>query len=764
MKENVQEIKFIQEYFLSLLSSETAKNIFSEQGYFSTQDLLEQNIQFSQEIYNYCEEFSPLPFHSTLDIRSRLQFSIKDYVLDINDIFHTHLYLSQWATLKKTSIPSELFPNFSYFIDEIFIDNTLLRYWDKAFDLDGNINDSASPELSRIRNLKKNVRQQIEKILHKYIKKNEDLAEQRIAFREDRYVIPLKSVAKNRHQGIVHGFSSSGMVTYLEPQEIVSLNNELLSVDDLEHQEILRLLKEWSHKIASNLDDILLIIERSALLEIYFTKYHFAKKIKGNYATINSNNEIILKKVYNPFLILSKKYSDITPISIELESHFIGMIISGPNAGGKSASLKTLALCADMFLKGLPIPAQEASLPIFSDLLIEIGDAQNLSNDLSTFSGHIYNIQNILQNSSTNSLIIIDEIAHATDPVEGEALACAIIDELIKKSSFFAITTHYKQVKTKSFEHTQIKSYSAGFDTKQMKALYTLYPNTIGESYALNIAEKMGLSTSIISQAEIYLQTRQDKTEAILSNIEQYEKNLRQKELDLEVQFKQQNQAVQHLEHEKELLQQEINTLKDQGLAKADKELHYCLKELSHLQKTMKSNPKQSSQKLNQIQNIINKKKEEKTNLLRAQKTLINIGDTVYIASLDKDGIVEGIHKSHILIRIGIIKHSVKKSDIFESTNSPKQHSIKTQKHYHTDIKNELDLHGYTVEDALPLVSKYLDRALSAGLPSFTIMHGKGTGALQKAIKEYLSNQPEVHKFHFADPKNGGAGKTIVYF
>ncbi len=523
-------------------------------------------------------------------------------------------------------------------------------------------------------------------------------------------------------------------------------------------QEILRLLKDWSKLIADNLEDIILIIDRSAYIETAFCKYHFAKKLSAKFGELNS--EIILKDVYNPFLLLNKK--EVVPITVILEEGYTGMIISGPNAGGKSAALKCLALCADMFLKGLPIPAAEASMPLFRNVLIEIGDAQNLGNDLSTFSGHILNIKNILQNSDSGSLILIDEIAHATDPVEGEALACSIIDELIEKKSRFAITTHYKRVKYKSFESDGIKSYAAGFDTKKMMPLYTLYPNTVGESYALNIAEKMGLSWHIIKKTSEYLTDQMDKTALILSNVEQYEKTLRQKEqalLDAELKTA---KLQEELAKEKSRLNELEIQLKSEGLSKADKELSFCLRELSHLQKQETKNAKEYSKKLSQVQKIIVEKNEEITNLSREKKTHINIGDNVFIASLNRNAVVEEISKNNVKVSVGRIKHSVKKTDIFEADAMPKKQTVKAR--YHAEVFPNVDLHGYRVEDAIPEMEKKLFSALNGGLNEFAVMHGKGTGVLQKAVREHLRTMPEVKSFAYAPPQEGGTGVTIVYF
>ena len=760
----MQELLFIQEYFISLLASDIAKNSFKKKYYFSNIDDLQYNINLSQETINYCQEYMSFNFLDIPDIRENIEFSIKDYILDTTDIFFTYQSLKQWYTITTLNILHKDYPTLYNFIQEINFSTQLLSYWNKSFDSTGNISDSASPELKRIRSMKQTLRRKIEKILGSKLQNNEDLAEKRIAFREDRYVLPIKSVAKNRTDGIVHGFSSTGLITYIEPPEVISLNNELLSVDDLEHQEINRLLRQWSKIISENISDIIFIMNRSAELEILFAKYHFITKYNATLGSINTNKEISLINIYNPFLLIKKGKKNVVPISIELEPNKNGIIISGPNAGGKSAALKTLAICTDMFLKGLPIPAEVASLPLFSDLLIEIGDSQNLDDDLSTFSGHLYSIKKILKNCNSNTLVLIDEIAHATDPIEGEALACAIIDELIKKETFFAITTHYKQVKIKSFEHQYIKTYATGFDIKNLCPQFVLYPNTIGESYALNIATRIGLNPNIIQSAIKLLDQNKNDSEIILSNIEDYEKKIRQKEQLLTEQKNKLDIEQSHLQSQKALLLNQSTKIKEHGLAQVDKELSYCLRELSAIQKDIIKNPQQNAKKLKKVQELINQKKEDITNLSRKKKTSITIGEKVFVASLNKDAIVEDVLDNFILIRVGIIKISVKRSDIFETNSNINRNHYQTKKQYTNDISHQVDVHGLTVDEALPEIDRHLYSAMVSGLPEFTIIHGKGTGILQKAIHQYLKTISEVKEYHFAKPQDGGIGKTIVSF
>lgn len=761
----MQELQFIYHSFSSFLSSDIAQELFYKTKKFSHHKELQENITLSKEVYSYCEEFQSFSFLNIPTIQSSIEFTQKDYILDLKDIYFSYKALQQWEQLTLLDIPKEEHPHFHHIIHEIIFPVSLLPHWQYAFTQDGEITDNASPELKKIRSMKKKLRLQIEKILNNKLQNDEDLAEKRIAFREDRYVLPIKSVAKNRREGIVHGFSNSGTITYIEPPEIITLNNELLSVDDLEQQEIYRLLKKWSQIIAEYASDIILIINRTSQIEILFAKYHFAKKYSSHFAHINTNQEIILEEVYNPFLLLKKGKEKVIPISLELEKENYGIIISGPNAGGKSAALKTVALCVEMFLIGLPIPARTGEFPFFTDVLIEIGDSQDLDDDLSTFSGHLYNLKNILKKCSPSTLVLIDEIAHATDPIEGEALACAIIDELVKKQTFFIITTHYKQVKIKSFEHTNIKTYAPGFDLKKLLPLFTLYPNSIGESYALNIATRVGLAPHIVKEATDLINHKKDKTEQILANIEKYERNLRQKESALKQLQNKIEIDKKQVQSQKDQLNHRIEQLQKEGLAKADKEISFLLRELSSIQKQLKDKPKEATKKISTVQNIINKKKSEITELSRPKKTHIHVGETVFITSLNKNAIVEVIQKNTITVRTGNIKLSVQKSDVFEAlSDNNYQKKIHTSKQYTQDIVHSVDVHGLTKEEALAKIDKYIYIAMVAGLNEFTIIHGKGHGILQKAVHQYLKNIPEIKKYSFAPPQEGGAGKTIVYF
>ncbi|MGL4389096.1 MAG: endonuclease MutS2 [Brevinema sp.] len=758
-----EEISVIISTFYQFLSGERAKKIFDSTFFTQTEDL-QNYIVLSEEIQKFAHNCQSIYFREIPDIYDRIDLSLKDYTIEQQDIFYLYLNVLQWHEISQIEILKEEYPVLYDLVYEVFFPKTLLALWNQSFDEQGNLLDSASPELKRIRSLKKQLRNKIEKTLQKELNSNDDLAEQRIAFRVDRYVLPIKSVAKNRTEGIIHGFSSSGMVTYIEPPAIVTLNNELLSVDDLEYQEVNRLLRTWSKQIANNESALKEIINRTARLEILFGQYHFSKKYQCSFAKINNSKEIIFDKVYNPFILIKKGFTQTVPISLEIKKDTKGVIISGPNAGGKSASLKTTALCLQMFRKGLPIPARYAELPFFDNIFIEIGDAQSLSDELSTFSGHILHIKDILNNCTSNSLVLIDEIAHATDPTEGEALGCAIIDRLIEKNTLFLITTHYKKVKIKAFEHKNILTCATSFNTETLTSEYRLYANTIGKSYALKIASRVGLDKNVINKAQLLLEEQRDKTDLILGNIEEFENRLRKKEVDLtrlEQALLLKEEKIKDLET---TLEEHKASLVKQGLAIADKELYSCLQELAVIQRNLANQPKQKSQYIKTIKEKINHKKSEIVERSRNKKTQFQVGDLVFISSLNKKGVIEQIAKQHVVVSIGNIKINIPLFDLFEVADHEKVKNLTTVKKIPLAVSHAIDIHGMIVEDALKAVEQALYAALVAGLKEFTIIHGKGTGILQKNIHHFLKYIPEIKEFKFAPPQLGGSGKTIVTF
>ncbi|MGL5722058.1 MAG: endonuclease MutS2 [Brevinema sp.] len=752
----MNEQGFLWESFLAYTAGESARNDFFSTPY-DDPHALTAEYQICDEALRFLQLIITPSFDELADIRSAVEHCTKGLVPSCMEVFVLYKSLLQWEELGV--IAHADFPQLKSIYQETPLP-PLKKHFLKTFEVDGTLADSASPELKRIRGLKQSLRRRIEKFLHASFQ-SEDLAEKLLAYREGRYVLPYKSSAKNRIEGILHGYSATGQTAYIEPKEIIALNNELLSVDDLELRETERLLREWCQLIGDNALELGYLLDRMSYLERVFAKARFARDHKAVFPSI-SEKTIDLQEAFNPFLLLKKGKDHTVPIKLSTEEGIRGIIVSGPNAGGKSASLKTLGLFATMMRFGLPVTARKASLPLFHTVLIEMGDHQSLDDELSTFSAHLMALKGILDSAQAGALIIIDEIAHATDPIEGEALAAAVVDALLQTGAFFAISTHYRRLKDKALAHKEIKLYAAAFD-KEYRPLYSLIENAVGESYALKIAERMGFSNAILEGAEQAKVQALDEKEKILMRLGELERNIQAKEQELDCREAEFFEAQENFHTERTSLEQEKEEIRLKGLEAVDRSLNDKLKELSRLQLKEKADIKNAEAIIAHARKEVSERKRQKNTVKKVLAREFVIGQTVFVGSFGKDGVIEDIFTHEVSLRMGGVKITLPKSDLFEANmplNTLAPRVIKPM----IRAEHSIDLRGKLVAEALPLLESSLHKALNVGIEEFSVVHGKGTGVLQKAVHEFLKKTPEVESFAFALPQDGGSGKTIVKF
>ena len=752
----MNEQGFLWEAFLAYTASESARNDLFSTPFDDPQELTKE-YELCDEALRFLQLVITPSFEELVDIRPAVEHCTKSLVPSCGEVFALYKSLLQWEELRV--IAHNDFPLLKSIYQETPLP-PIKKHFLKTFEADGTLADSASPELKRIRGLKHSLRRRIEKFLQASFQ-NEDLAEKLLAYREGRYVLPYKSSAKNRIEGILHGYSATGQTAYIEPKEIIALNNELLSVDDLELRETERLLREWCQLIGDNARELGWLLNRMTYLETVFAKARFARDHKAVFPTI-STKTIDLQEAFNPFLLLKKGREHTVPIKLSTEENIRGIIVSGPNAGGKSAALKTLGLFATMMRFGLPVTARKASLPLFHTVLVEMGDHQSLDDELSTFSAHLMALKDIITTANEGSLIIIDEIAHATDPIEGEALAVAVVDALLKTKGFFAISTHYRRLKDKALAHKEIKLYAAAFD-KEYRPLYTLIENAVGESYALKIAERMGFDSDILEGAELAKVQALDEKEKILMRLGELERLIQAKEQEMDRREAEFFKAQEDFNLDKTSLEQEKEEIRLKGLEAVDRSLNEKLKELSRLQLKEKADIKNAEVLLTHTRKEVTERKRQKNTVKRVSAREFSLGQTVYVGSLGRDAIVEDIFTHEVSLRMGGVKITLPKSDLFEANKPLNVVNFRAVK---PSIRAEhsIDLRGKLVAEALPLLENSLHKALNVGIEEFSVVHGKGTGALQKAVHEFLKKTPEVGSFAFALPQDGGSGKTIVKF
>ena len=639
------------------------------------------------------------------------------------------------------------------------------------------ISDEASRELSLIRNRKQRTSNQVRGTLEKILKSHANhLQDQIITMRDDRYVVPVKSQYQNSIKGIIHDRSSSGQTIYIEPMSIVKLNNDLRMIEREEEEEIRRILKELSNLCYDERISILQNQRILTRLDFAFGKGKFARDLKATRPKFNEEEYIDLKKARHPFI----PKEEVVPIDIYLGRDYNTLVITGPNTGGKTVSLKTVGLLSIMAMSGLQIPANPGSeIAVFNEIYTDIGDEQSIEQSLSTFSSHMTNIVHILEVIKPGDLVLFDELGAGTDPVEGAALAMSILTHLLRRNIRTMATTHYSQLKHFALETEGVKNGAVEFNVETLEPTYHLEIGLPGKSNAFEISKKLGLEESLIHQAEEMISQENRDFEELLQNIDYDRKVLdetkRQHEI-LEDKIKEQSLLLEHeINRNKELREKILEDAEKEALEiveKARKETEDLVKELRYL-KTEQSEDLGSrvSEIEEQFQEQEDSLKKEESALLETRKKpeKIEKNDTVRILGFDEEGIVltEPDNRGEVQVQVGILTMNVGVKNL-EKIDSKEEEQAQTriksiiQNKAQQNIEQELDLRGKNVEEGRMELDKYLDDALLLGLNEVGIIHGKGTGVLSKGIREFLDKDSRVESFRYGDHTEGGLGISMV--
>lgn len=663
--------------------------------------------------------------------------------------------------------------NFSKLIeeDEFIAFFSLINYLQVCPELNGElirviddnkrIKDDASPTLKKIRKEIKGLEGEIKEKLQKLISTYSSiLADTNIIFKNGKQVLAVKSSDKYKLGGIVVDESNSGFTSYVEPEVVYRITSKINSLRNQENEEILRILKELSRLVCKYENELNTNFECLLELDFMFAKGEYCNNIDGKIAEISCDN-LKLIKARHPLIERDKVIANDFVLS---DSDKKVLIISGPNTGGKSVALKTVGLLACMNQCGLAIPVEkEAILPIFDNIYVDIGDNQSIISSLSTFSSHISNISYILKNITNKSLVLLDEVGAGTDPREGESLAMAIIDYCHKKNCFLISSTHYENLKTFAINQEYIEVSSMEFDKVNLKPTYRLLKGQVGKSYALEISSRYGISKDVIEAAYNYKREYSNSTEKALEKLEiklEEQQNLIDKYEEKNVQL---DRLIKENEDKQVLLNKEIERIKED----ADIEIENLIKEKKEeINAIYKSVKEKENLKMHEAL-IANKKLDSYISEEKGEtnsEISFSVGDKVRIISLSKVGVITSFNKNKYSVNIGNLTLNVNGSDLerYIVKNKPKKviisSNVKTSK-----MSIELNLIGKRVEEALNELDAYLDKAKVMRLPIVRIIHGYGTGRLQKAIHEHLKKVPNI-EFHFGGMNDGGMGSTIVEF
>jgi DNA mismatch repair protein MutS2 len=773
---------------------------------------IENQHQLTNEIREFRRVGGRFEFSGLLDIASTVEKArIHGAVLETTEIRDVVLVVDRAAEWRGISLtpPAAMkvaWTAVAQLSSRIIDFAEFLRTFRNKIQPDGTLEDRASPELARIRREMERQRRTIQESLRGYLRRLAEggaVQDELITIRGERFVIPIKIEQKRRVQGVVHGASSSGQTVFVEPLETIEQNNELVRLLDEEQAEIHRILLEMTRRIGESADVILQAVSALGELELQFAKARFAE----DYSCVSvlmsqpepgedrsrlpgtGEDRLVLINARHPLLErnLKARGGHVVPVSIELEGERIELVITGPNTGGKTVTLKTVGLLGLMAQSGIPVPADRAELPVFDAVLADIGDYQSIEQNLSTFSAHVTNIDFISRTATANSLVLLDELGSATDPEEGAALAVAIAEHFRRIGCITVISTHHTSLKVFGANTPGVVNSSVGFDEATLQPTYELRIGVPGASAGINIAQRLGLNPSITAAARSKLGTQARDVGQFLDSLHENLREAEAERLRLKAREKE-------LEREKATLAAEGRKEQQTKIKEMEKKLETLLRDFEYQAREMVNaiQDRAASQKLSKdAERRISKLRREFSEQFdssvvahttgadrgdpNAQPQVVkhvSEGDTVKLKSVGRPAVVSRrVDENHFEVEIGAMKMKIERDDIAEviarAADSPVKAarargiSISLEKE-DTSVPSEINVIGRTVDDATREVEKFVDRAFLAGLPRVRVVHGSGMGILRKALRQYLQKHPHVESVTEPPQNEGGGGATVV--
>ncbi len=712
---------------------------------------------------------------SIKDLEAGASLSIHS-ILNLNKLFKMAYEFKNY--FYTDFIDSDEFSVLNQFFDSLYSNKTILDEIQKSIIDDYTIADDASDNLKNIRrkerSLEQNIHDKLSSMLHspKFSKYLQDAI---ITRRNDRYVIPVKEEYRSQVKGFVHDVSNAGSTLFIEPVSIFEMNNEINQLKAQEEIEIEKILQKLSSLFMPYTEELKQDSKVIGKLDFIFAKARYSRNINGITPKINDNKEINLINARHPLIDPDK----VVPISLSLGNSFSTLLITGPNTGGKTVTIKTVGLLCSMACSGLNIPAKEnSSIYVFDKIFADIGDDQSITNSLSTFSSHMVNIVSIINNASNNSLVLVDELGSGTDPIEGANLAISILEHLYNIGSLTIATTHYPELKNYALTTKGFENASVEFDVNTLKPTYKLLVGIPGKSNAFAISQNLGLPANIIEKAKSMMTTQQINIEDLLKNIYDQKSKIEQEKVDIDTKLENISNLKKSLTHDNEKLKAEelniINNAKIKArniLLDAKEEANDIIKEMTSISKSSNNlkNADLLRSKLNKDIKNINITKVDKN----FSENSLDISEAVpktevFIKSLGKNGtIISYPSKSNeVQVQVGILKMNIAISDL-EKISKPSSNSKPLQSTYSNitktrNISSEINVIGMNVEDANFVIDQFLDDASMAKLKTIRIVHGKGTGKLREGIHRFLKKNTHVKSFRIGTYGEGEMGVTVV--
>ena len=757
----------------SSLGKEKIINLLPSSNY----KIIEESLNETAEALLITTVSDNIPLGGIRDLKIILKKANIGAMLEANEFLNIAGTLSAAKKIKK-------------FFKELDLEATLLKTWaakievltqleqqiENSIDEHGNLLDSASVELGKLRREIRTSQLKIKEKLDAILRSSEYqkyFQDSLVTLRGDRYVIPIKQEYRQFFPGIVHDQSSSGATLFIEPMSIIDLNNTVKELMANEKHEIERILKALAVQVLKYEQQIRLDMEILGHFDFVFAKAKFALEFQASRPEINNAGLVELKQARHPLIPPEK----VVPIDILLGKDFSTLLITGPNTGGKTVTLKTLGLFVLMAQAGLFIPAQAGSkLPVYNNVFADIGDEQSIEQSLSTFSSHMTKLIRILDVIKTGDLFLVDEIGSGTDPQEGAALAMAILDVVQEAGIATVATTHYSELKSYAYNRCGVENASVEFDINSLRPTYKLLIGIPGSSNAFSISTKLGLSTKIIDKANEFLSKEHLQFEYVLAEMEK--QKLMYAELNEDLAKREAEIVVleQRLKNEKE----NINDRKNRIITKAEEEKANIIRKTKREVEQIISELKEQfdDHGMKERQRAIEaarKELKEKTKIITPEEyksmpaleiDKVKIGDSVFVTTLNAKATVREIKGKSILVELGLMKTMVS-SDVCRKTSTDNKSVITKPKKISLnkiqEVQPTIDIRGVNVQEGEDILNKYLDDVILCGLTRILVIHGKGTGALKKGVRNFLQNHSCVEKIEIAELNEGGDGATVVF-
>lgn len=788
----------------------------------------------TREFRRMQEETDDFPLQYFFDMRASIKrIRIEGTHLEENEIFDLRRSLETIAGIVKFLNRSDDDGNYDYptlyaLTENVLTFPDLIRRIDQILDKYGKIKDTASPRLAEIRSQLRKAEGSVSRTLYNILRaaQSEGLVEKDVTptLRDGRLVVPIAPAMKRRIKGIVHDESSTGKTVFVEPTEVVEANNRIRELEADERREIIVILTEFSKLVRPHVDDIIYAYQLLAEIDFIRARAEFARLTNGIEPEVSAKPVVDWITAKHPLLWLALKKQDkpIVPLDIMLTKDRHILIISGPNAGGKSVCLKTVGLLQYMLQCGLSIPVSERSkVGIFADIMIDIGDEQSIENDLSTYSSHLLNMKNMMKQANENTLLLIDEFGTGTEPQIGGAMAEAVLNQFVKKHAWGVITTHYQNLKHYADSHDGIANGAMLYDRHEMRPLFQLAIGQPGSSFAIEIARKTGIPDEVIREASDIVGSDYIQSDKYLQDIvrdkrywENKRQNVHQREKDLEKTIAKYEEEIKELAQKRKEILRQAKEQAQELLKESNRNIENTIREIRECQ-AEKEETKRLREELNAFKEDVSeidtksaddliekkmrqimerkerrekRKKEKKENAGKpttigtklptpsalAEQQTFCVGDNVRMRGLTTVGTVEAISGKEATVIFGDVRTKVKMSRLEHTTKTPEttqpatfgisKETRQTIDSHKLNFHQDLDVRGMRGDEALNAVQHFIDDAILVGMSRVRILHGKGNGILRQLIRQYLQSVPNVTSCKDEHVQFGGAGITVVDF